>query len=235
MDAFSTIASDVLTVKRSVPAAVLLEQDTPGGSIFLSSIDNVALAIMSTVYSFDRSDVNVAGVIKQPLSKVLVYYYPPAGRLAKNSQGKFTVDCQKKFGVPFVEGSANCDIEKLGGIQIMDPDILGKLVYRDPTENMLEVGPLVTAQVNNFFLFLLVMIADTLHSVFFRFLIYYNGEYVLVLLNSHGTRKFHVPYASLMQFVTSIKIRVYLFIINALTFSNVVGEFSFGKSHLIIN
>ncbi|KAI6699635.1 hypothetical protein NL676_013959 [Syzygium grande] len=146
MDAFNTIASDVLTVKRSVPDAVLPEQDTPGGSIFLSSIDNVALAIMSTVYSFDRSDANVAGVIKQPLSKVLVYYYPLAGRLAKNSQGKFTVDCQKKFGVPFLEASANCDIEKLGDIQIMDPDILGKLVYRDPTENMLEVGPLLTAQ-----------------------------------------------------------------------------------------
>ncbi|KAF8009602.1 hypothetical protein BT93_J0572 [Corymbia citriodora subsp. variegata] len=32
----------------------------------------------------------------------------------------------------------------------MDSDLLGKLVYRDPTENMLEDGPLLTAQVTRF-------------------------------------------------------------------------------------
>ncbi|XP_030535026.1 omega-hydroxypalmitate O-feruloyl transferase-like [Rhodamnia argentea] len=150
MEAFNTNASNILTVERSAPVPVLPEQDTPGGSIFLSSIDNVALTIMSTVYSFNRSDADVAGVIKQALSKVLVYYYPLAGRLAKNSQGKLIVDCQKKFAVPFVEASANCDIENLGDIQIMDSGTLGKLVYRDPTENMLEDGPLLTAQVTRF-------------------------------------------------------------------------------------
>lgn len=150
MEAFDTFISNVLTVERSTPIAILPEQDTPGGSIFLSSIDNAALSIISTVFSFNRSDADVAGVIKQALSKVLVYYYPLAGRLAKNSRGKLTVDCQNKLGVPFVEASANCDIENLGDIQIMDSGTLGKLVYRDPTENMLEDGPLLTAQVTRF-------------------------------------------------------------------------------------
>ncbi|KAK3408052.1 hypothetical protein EUGRSUZ_J00361 [Eucalyptus grandis] len=150
MDAFNTTANDVLTIERSVPHTVLPEQDTPGGSIFLSSIDNAALTIISTVYAFDRSDANVAGVIKHALSKVLVYYYPLAGRLAKDSQGKLTVDCEKKLGVPFVKASADCRIENLGSIQIIDPDLAGKLVYRDPTENMLEDGPLLTVQVTKF-------------------------------------------------------------------------------------
>ncbi|KAI6669967.1 hypothetical protein NL676_004852 [Syzygium grande] len=150
MEALNTAANHLLTIERSVPVAVLPEQDTPGGSIFLSSIDNAALSIISTVYTFDRSDANVAGVIKQALSKVLVYYYPLAGRLAKTSQGKLTVDCEKKFGVPFVEACADCHIENLGDMQIIDSDILGKLVYREPTENMLEVGPLLTAQVTRF-------------------------------------------------------------------------------------
>lgn len=150
MGAVENKADNVLTVERSLPVAVLPEGETPGGSLFLCSMDCWALAVVPTLYTFHRGDANVAGAIKQALSKVLVHYYPLTGRLAKNSLGKLMVDCDKKLGVPFVEASANCDIENMGDIKMLDSEILEKLVYRDPTEKMLEVAPLLTAQVTKF-------------------------------------------------------------------------------------
>ncbi|KAK3417270.1 omega-hydroxypalmitate O-feruloyl transferase [Eucalyptus grandis] len=141
---------NILKVERSSPVAVLPEYETPEGSMFLSSLDQMAPAIVPTVYCFDRSDAKVVDVIKQALAKVLVHYYPIAGRLAKNSRRKLVVDCQKKLGVPFVEALADCDMKILGNLIIFDSDVLGKLVYRDPMEHVLEVAPLLTAQVTKF-------------------------------------------------------------------------------------
>ncbi|KAI6669974.1 hypothetical protein NL676_004859 [Syzygium grande] len=149
MVAFETETKNALMVERSVPVAVLPEQETPGGSLFLSNLDQADFFIPS-VYSFDRSEANTVDVIKQALSKVLVHYYPLAGRLTRNSEGKLAVDCQKKLGVPFVEASANCDIVNLGDKRLLDSNVLQKLVYRDFPEDMREVAPLLTAQVTKF-------------------------------------------------------------------------------------
>ncbi|KAI6669962.1 hypothetical protein NL676_004847 [Syzygium grande] len=146
----ATAKNSVLIIKRSSPIVVQPEYETPKGSIFLSSLDQVAVVYVSSVYCFDRSDSNLVDVIKQALAKVLVHYYPVAGRLAKNSQGKLVVDCQNKLGVPFVEAIADCDIKNMGDMRILDADVLGKLVYKEPTEEKLEVAPLLTAQVTRF-------------------------------------------------------------------------------------
>lgn len=169
METFQTTTINALMVERSVPVAVLPEQETPGGSLFLSNLDQASVFHLPMVYSFDRSDANTVDVIKKALSRVLIHYYPLAGRLAKNFQGKLTVDCEKKFGVPFVEASANCDIEVLGDMRFLDCNVLRKLVYRDPTENTPEDAPLLTAQVkSNLFLPLLLMV-DTFQFYFLRF------------------------------------------------------------------
>ncbi|XP_030449998.1 omega-hydroxypalmitate O-feruloyl transferase-like [Syzygium oleosum] len=149
MEAFETETKNALMVERSVPVAILPEQETPGGSLFLSNLDQADFFIPS-VYSFDGSEANTVDVIKQALSKVLVHYYPLAGRLTRNSEGKLAVDCQKKLGVPFVEASANCDIVNLGDKRLLDSNVLQKLVYRDFPEDMREVAPLLTAQVTQF-------------------------------------------------------------------------------------
>lgn len=142
------VDGSALTVEKSIPVAVHPEHETPGGFLFLTSIDQVAHIVVSTVYCFERSNDNAVDVIKQALSKVLVHYYPLAGRLAKSSEGKLIVDCQKKLGVPFVEAVADCDLDSLGDMSILHPDVLGKLVYKDPTtQNMPETAPLLTAQV----------------------------------------------------------------------------------------
>ncbi|XP_030517916.1 omega-hydroxypalmitate O-feruloyl transferase-like [Rhodamnia argentea] len=150
MEAFHTVAINAPIVERSVSVAVLPEQETPGGSLFLSNIDQASVFYLPMVYSFDRSDADTVDVIKKALCQVLVHYYPLAGRLARNSQGKLTVDCEKKLGVPFVEASANCDIEDLGDMKFLDRNVLQKLVYGDATENTVEVAPLLTAQVTKF-------------------------------------------------------------------------------------
>ncbi|KAI6669966.1 hypothetical protein NL676_004851 [Syzygium grande] len=146
--AFTVGDGSSLTVERSIPIAVQPEHETPGGSIFLTSIDHVDHILVSTVYCFERSTENAVDVVKQALSKVLVHYYPLVGRLGKSSEGKLIVDCEKKLGVPFVEAVANCDLDSLGDMSILHPDVLGKLVYTDSTtQNMPEIAPLLTAQV----------------------------------------------------------------------------------------
>ncbi|KAL3718177.1 hypothetical protein ACJRO7_003330 [Eucalyptus globulus] len=146
----ATVKNNVLIIERSSPAMVQPEYETPEGSIFLTSIDQVAVVHVPSVYCFDRSDANVVDVIKQALAKVLVHYYPLAGRLAINSRGKLVVDCQNKLGVPFVEAIADCNITNLGDVRILDGDVLGKLVYKEPTQDKLEAAPLLTAQVTKF-------------------------------------------------------------------------------------
>ncbi|KAF8009569.1 hypothetical protein BT93_J0544 [Corymbia citriodora subsp. variegata] len=139
-----------LIIERSSPTVVLPEQETQKGSIFLSSLEKMSPLMVRSIYSFDKSDANVVDVIKQALAKVLVHYHPLAGRLAKNSQGKLFVHCQKKLGVPFVEAMTNSEIESLGDSRLVDSDVLDKLVYKDPMEDILEAAPLLTAQVTKF-------------------------------------------------------------------------------------
>ncbi|KAK3417269.1 hypothetical protein EUGRSUZ_H03012 [Eucalyptus grandis] len=146
----ATAKNNVLIIERSSTVMVQPECETPEGSLFLTSIDQVAVVHVPSIYCFDRSDANVVDVIKQALAKVLVHYYPLAGRLAINSRGKLVVDCQNKLGVPFVEAIADCDIKNLGDVRILDGDVLGKLVYKEPTQDKLEVAPLLTAQVTKF-------------------------------------------------------------------------------------
>ncbi|CAN1137527.1 Omega-hydroxypalmitate O-feruloyl transferase [Linum perenne] len=79
-----------------------------GSVYFLSNIDD-DLTILRTIYCFksDSRGNDAAGdVIKDALSKVLVHYYPLAGRVTVTPEGKFAVKCTGE-GVVFVEAEAN--------------------------------------------------------------------------------------------------------------------------------
>ncbi|KAF5957285.1 hypothetical protein HYC85_004510 [Camellia sinensis] len=96
-----------------------------------------------------KGNEKAADVIKAALSRVLVHYYPLAGRLTISPEGKLIVDCNGE-GAVFVEAEANCDIEEIGDNTKPDPVTLGKLVYDIPgAKNILEMPPLV-AQVTKF-------------------------------------------------------------------------------------
>ncbi|KAI3777678.1 hypothetical protein L1987_47479 [Smallanthus sonchifolius] len=96
-----------------------------------------------TERSENKRTETAAEVVKDALSKVLVHYFPAAGRLTVSPEGKLAVD-RTGEGAVFVEAEANCNIEDIRVHTTPDPVTLGKLVYNIPgAKNILEIPPLV--------------------------------------------------------------------------------------------
>ncbi|TMW90298.1 hypothetical protein EJD97_015951 [Solanum chilense] len=141
-----------LTVKQGVPSLVSPAEETEKGQYYLSNLDQNIAVPVRTIYCFkseEKGNDNAAEVMKDALSKVLVHYFPLAGRLTISQEMKLIVDCTGE-GAVFVEAEANCNIEDIGDNTKPDPVTLGKLVYDIPgAKNILEMPPLV-AQVTKF-------------------------------------------------------------------------------------
>ncbi|KAG8643911.1 hypothetical protein MANES_11G083300v8 [Manihot esculenta] len=141
-----------LVVKHGEPTLVAPEMETDKGLYFLSNLDQNIAVIVRTIYCFksdEEGNETAAEVIKNALKKVLVHYFPLAGRLTISSEGKLIIDCNGE-GAVFVEAEANCAMEEIGDISKPDPDTLGKLVFDIPdAKNILQMPPLV-AQVTKF-------------------------------------------------------------------------------------
>ncbi|KAL2482624.1 Omega-hydroxypalmitate O-feruloyl transferase [Forsythia ovata] len=141
-----------LAVKQGQPTLVSPAEETKKGLYFLSNLDQNIAVIVRTIYCFkseEKGNESAAQVIKDALSKVLVHYYPLAGRLTISPEMKLIVDCTGE-GAVLVEAEADCKLEDLGDITKPDPVTLGKLVYDIPgAKNILEIPPLV-AQVTKF-------------------------------------------------------------------------------------
>lgn len=140
-----------LSVKKlSEPTLVPPAEETKKGLYFLSNLDQNIAVIVRTVYCFktdERGNEKAGEVMKNALRKVLVHYYPLAGRLTISSEGKLIVDCTGE-GALFVEAEANCSMEEIGDITKPDPGTLGMLVYDIPeAKHILQMPPLV-AQVS---------------------------------------------------------------------------------------
>ncbi|RDX87945.1 Omega-hydroxypalmitate O-feruloyl transferase, partial [Mucuna pruriens] len=133
-------------VRLGEPTLVRPAEETKKGFYFLSNLDQNVAQQIRTVYFYKsafRGNEDAAQVMKDSLSKVLVHYYPMAGRLAINSQGKLIVDCTQE-GVVFVEAEANSVIEDLGDFTNPHLHTLGNLVYDIPAAtNMLQIPPLL--------------------------------------------------------------------------------------------
>ncbi|XP_010554116.1 PREDICTED: omega-hydroxypalmitate O-feruloyl transferase [Tarenaya hassleriana] len=141
-----------LDVLQKEPTLVKPISETQKGLYFLSNLDQNIAVIVRTIYCFkseEKGNEEAADVLKNALSKVLVHYYPLAGRLTICPEGKLIVDCTEE-GVVFVEAEANCTMDEIGDITKPKPETLGKLVYDVPdAKNILEIPP-VTAQVTKF-------------------------------------------------------------------------------------
>lgn len=135
-----------LTVKQGVPTLVPPAEETKKDLYFLSNLDQNIAVIVRTIYCFkseEQGNEKAVEVIKDALSKVLVHYYPLAGRLTISPERKLIVDCTAE-GAVFVEAEANCTMEEIGDNTKPDPVTLGKLVYDIPgAKNILEIPPLV--------------------------------------------------------------------------------------------
>ncbi|KAI3993602.1 hypothetical protein MKX01_002615 [Papaver californicum] len=142
-------------------------EETPKDLHFLSNFDNM-VGMIDTFYCFNKTfgvgRLDAAQVIKDGLAKVLVHYYPFAGRTILNEKGKFMVNCTGE-GALFVEAEANLTLDEIGDFTKPDPVTYGKLVYGlfDP-RNILQ-NPLVVAQVTKFKCGGFVLGMTTLHAV----------------------------------------------------------------------
>ncbi|KAL3627639.1 histone H3.1 [Castilleja foliolosa] len=141
-----------LIIKQGQPSLVPPAEPTSNCPYFLSNLDQNIAVIVRTIYCFksiSKGNEDAVEVIKNALSKVLVHYYPLAGRLTISPQMKLIVDCTGQ-GAVFVEAEAECDLEALGDITKPDPTTLGKLIYDNPkARNILEIPPLAV-QVTKF-------------------------------------------------------------------------------------
>ncbi|KAJ0021745.1 hypothetical protein Pint_30878 [Pistacia integerrima] len=85
-------------------------------------------------------------VIREPLSRALVFYYPLAGRLKEAMNRKFVVDWTGE-GVLFIEADANVKLEHFGDeIQVPCP-YLNQLLYKVPGSEGIVDCPLLSIQV----------------------------------------------------------------------------------------
>ncbi|XP_078160563.1 omega-hydroxypalmitate O-feruloyl transferase-like [Carex rostrata] len=139
-------------VKAGTPQLVAPATETPNGLYYLSNLDQNIAVIIRTIYCFksgEKGNETAVEAMKDALARVLVHYYPLAGRLTISPEMKLIVDCSAEGGV-FVEAEADCDMADIGDLAKPDPITLGKLVYEVPgAKNILEIPPLV-AQVTKF-------------------------------------------------------------------------------------
>ncbi|KAG6686171.1 hypothetical protein I3843_11G004000 [Carya illinoinensis] len=144
--------STQFSVKKEEPTLVLPAAETEKGLYFLSNLEQVSFMVR-TVYCYKsdaKGNKDAAKVIKEALSKVLVHYYPLAGRLTKSSEGRLMVDCTGE-GAIFVEAEADGTIEEIGDISKPDPVTIGKLVHDIPgVTNVLDAKLTLVAQVTKF-------------------------------------------------------------------------------------
>ncbi|KAL5056181.1 hypothetical protein RYX36_036863 [Vicia faba] len=136
---------DVVIVKPSKP--------TPSQILSLSTIDNDPNIniLCQTIYVYkpnlnspnDQKDP--ASLIKEALSKALVYYYPLAGKITTlddDDDEKLGINCNGD-GVPFLEANANCELSSLNYLEGVDVPTAQKLVFDNPSQDQTSPYPLV--------------------------------------------------------------------------------------------
>ncbi|MED6107628.1 hypothetical protein PIB30_015803 [Stylosanthes scabra] len=121
----SSASSMMFKVRRSPAKIVAPAGPTPHELKLLSDIDDQpGIRLHVQLVHFYSYNPSMAGkdpvhIIKEALSKVLVFYYPLAGRLREGTNGKLMVDCTAE-GVLFIEADADVTLDQFG-VDIMPP------------------------------------------------------------------------------------------------------------------
>ncbi|KAL9455056.1 hypothetical protein AB3S75_010459 [Citrus x aurantiifolia] len=146
--------SQVLSVTRQAPELIVPARPTPREVKQLSDIDDQeSLRFHVPVIFFYKNDPSSSmegrdpvKVIREAISKALVFYYPLAGRLKEGYNRKLMVECNAE-GVLFIEADANFTLEQLGDdIQPPSP-YLNELIYDVPGSEGILGCPLLLIQV----------------------------------------------------------------------------------------
>ncbi|KAK1402679.1 benzyl alcohol O-benzoyltransferase-like [Heracleum sosnowskyi] len=119
----------VFTVTRRAPELITPAKPTPHEYKLLSDIDDQQSHRfrIPVIYFYrkkndfiDAEKMDPVKVIRDALSRTLVFYYPLAGRVREGAGRKLGVECTGE-GVMFIEADADVTIEQLGGDAIQPP------------------------------------------------------------------------------------------------------------------
>jgi hypothetical protein len=143
-----------LAVTAQAPILVPPSQPTPCKVLHLSNLDDQLFLRFTIKYIFvyhsrneDHTNEDPVEAIRSALSKVLVSYYPLAGRLRRSgelqnkSNGRLEVVCNGE-GAVFVEASADFTIDEFHRVQ-KPCKTWKKLLYKVDADNFVGVPPLV--------------------------------------------------------------------------------------------
>ncbi|GLU01522.1 hypothetical protein SLE2022_188280 [Rubroshorea leprosula] len=120
----ATLSNTPFSIDRKIVQLVKPSKPTPSEVLSLSSIDNDTILenLWQSIYVYKANDnvsaahkgqADPASILAEALSKVLVYYFPLAGKLRRHSDGKLRLKCNADDGVPFVVATANCQLSSV--------------------------------------------------------------------------------------------------------------------------
>ncbi|XP_071703738.1 benzyl alcohol O-benzoyltransferase-like [Rutidosis leptorrhynchoides] len=142
------------TVRRRAPELIVPAKPTPRELKPLSDLDDSQglrrqmwlIHIYRGHHQKMIDKINPATVIRKALGKLLVFYYPFAGRLKEGPKNKLMVDCSGQ-GVLFVEADADVTFEQFGYPLLPPFPCIDEFLY-DPEESSGIVdSPLLVIQV----------------------------------------------------------------------------------------
>ncbi|XP_027090707.1 alcohol acyltransferase 9-like [Coffea arabica] len=131
------------------PVLITPSSRTPQHSLYLSNLDDQNFLRFSIKYLYlFRKSVNT-DCLKVALSRLLVYYYPLAGRLKKSPENdhKLEVECNGE-GAVFAEGFMDLTADEFAEIFQKPNRTFRKLLYKVEAPSFLDIPPLVV-QVTN--------------------------------------------------------------------------------------
>ncbi|KAJ0735823.1 putative benzyl alcohol O-benzoyltransferase [Helianthus annuus] len=152
MAAIDTHTPLTFTVRRRAPELIVPAEPTPRELKPLSDIDDQKRLLMqvSDIIVYRRNPQMrkkiPASVIREALAKLLVFYYPFAGRLKEGPPGKLMVYCSGE-GMLFIEAEADATLDQFGDPLPLPLPCMEELLYDVPGSSGILNSPLLLIQV----------------------------------------------------------------------------------------
>lgn len=129
---------------KTPPVLITPCSPTPRHSLYLSNLDDQNFLRFSIKYLYLFKKSTSLDSLKQSLSRVLVDYYPLAGRLRKSQENdqKLEVECNGE-GAVFAEAFMDITAEEFSEIFQKPNRTFRKLLYKVEAPSFLDIPPLV--------------------------------------------------------------------------------------------
>uniref|UniRef100_A0A6M2EZ75 Omega-hydroxypalmitate O-feruloyl transferase n=1 Tax=Populus davidiana TaxID=266767 RepID=A0A6M2EZ75_9ROSI len=129
---------------QNQPTLIFPSSPTPKHSLYLSNLDDQKFLRFSIKYLYLFKKSISIDILKYSLSKVLVHYYPLAGRLRASPEvdQKLEVDCNGE-GAVFAEAFMDITAEEFLDLSMKPNKSWRKLLYRVEAQSFLDIPPLV--------------------------------------------------------------------------------------------